>query len=66
MVIDRSSFAAPYALSLNLNDCINEFSKGKGIIATREKFLKTKQGMEELAGPKNSNEKDALVATHYQ
>ena len=27
----------------------NEFSKGEGIIATREKFLKTKQGIEELA-----------------
>ena len=46
----------------------NEFANGKGIIATREKFLKflkTKEGMEELAsaGVRNVNEKDASVAT---
>jgi tRNA ligase len=34
------------------------FAKGKGIIATREKFLETKQGMEALAGVKNEKEKD--------
>ena len=37
----------------------NGFAKGKGIIATREKFLKfleTKQGMEALDGVKNGNE----------
>ena len=38
------------------------FAKGKGVIATREKFLKfleTKQGMEALAGMKDENETDA-------
>jgi tRNA ligase len=43
----------------------NEFANGKGIIATRErflKFLKTKEGMKELASAKNSDEKDAPVA----
>ena len=41
------------------------FAKGKGIIATREKFLKfleTKQGMEALAGVKNGNENDVPEA----
>ena len=41
----------------------NEFANGKGIIATREKFLKflkTKEGMKELVRAKNSD--DALVA----
>ena len=38
------------------------FAKGKGIIATREKFLKfleTKQGMEALTGVKNGKEKNS-------
>ena len=38
------------------------FAKGKGVIATREKFLKfleTEQGMEALAGMKDEKEKDA-------
>ena len=43
------------------------FNTGKGIIATREKFLeflKTEQGIEELAAVKNGNEKGVpAVAT---
>ena len=50
---DRASFKA--------------FNAGKGVIATREKFLeflKTEQGIEELAAVKNGNEKvDPAVAT---
>ena len=44
----------------------NEFGKGKGIIATREKFLKflkTQQGMEELAAGGNLDEGPAASAT---
>ena len=45
----------------------SEFNGGKGVIAIREKFLeflKTEQGMKELASVKDGNEKDALeVAT---
>jgi tRNA ligase len=42
----------------------NGFTKGKGIIATREKFLKfleTKQGMEALAGANDGSETAAPV-----
>ena len=41
--------------------------KGEGIIATREKFLKflkTKQGMEELADVKNLNRMTIIVHGH--
>ena len=44
----------------------NEFADGKGIIATREKFLKflkTKEGMKELARAKNSEEDAPVAAT---
>ena len=40
----------------------NKFNKGKTVFATREKFLeflKTEEGMEQLASMKNGNEKDA-------